>query len=167
VARQLLELGLELTIITNSLPVTQLIATQASPGVQLIAVGGMLRALSQSSVGPYAIRTVADHFADHAFLSVKALASTGVLADADPLEAEVKRAMIAQARAPVLLIIDSSKYGAMGLNAIAPLSSMSRVMTHGLHEPELKGLRAFGVPVQTVGTAEPAPENSSSPATKG
>ena len=166
VARQVLELGLELTIITNSLPVTQLIAVQGAPEVALITVGGMLRGLSQSFVGPYAIRTVADHFADHAFVSVKALAPTGVLADADPLEAEVKRTMIAQAREAVLLI-DSSKFGAMGLNAIGPVSAMSLVLTHGLGDVELRALRTFGVPVRSAGDAPVGPENSSGPATKG
>jgi DeoR/GlpR family transcriptional regulator of sugar metabolism len=152
VAREMLELGLELTIITNSLPVTQLIAAQGTSVVELIAVGGMLRALSQSFVGPYAVRTVVDHFADHAFVSVKALAGTGVMADADPLEAEVKRTMIAQARQSVLLI-DHTKFASMGLNAIGPVSSMSLLLTHGLHETEVGSLGRFGVPVRAVGVA--------------
>jgi DeoR/GlpR family transcriptional regulator of sugar metabolism len=148
-ARQVIELGLELTIITNSLPVTQLIATQAAPGIELISVGGMLRAVSQSFVGPTAVRAVEDHFADHAFLSIKALAPDGVLADADPLEAEVKRAMIGQAREPVLLV-DHSKLTARGLNAIGPLSRMALVLAHGLHEADLRALRKLGTPVRVV-----------------
>ena len=148
-AHKMLELGLELTIITNSLPVTQLVASQATPGIDLIAVGGTLRALSQSFVGPYAVRTIADHFADHAFVSIKALAAGGVLADADPLEAEVKRTMIAQARESVLLV-DRSKFTGRGLNAIGPLRDLSLVLAHGVHESDLRPLRAAGVPVRCV-----------------
>jgi DeoR/GlpR family transcriptional regulator of sugar metabolism len=109
----------------------------------------MLRAVSQSFVGPTAVRAVEDHFADHAFLSIKALAPDGVLADADPLEAEVKRAMIGQAREPVLLV-DHSKLTARGLNAIGPLSRMALVLAHGLHEADLRALRKLGTPVRVV-----------------
>ena len=155
VARQIIELSLELTLVTNSLAVMQLVASQSSTNVSLIGVGGLLRQLTQSFVGPDAVRTVQGHFCDHAFLSVKALAPTGVLADADPLEAEVKRAIIAQAREPVLLI-SASKLTAQGLNAIGPLADLSLVLAHGVSEAELKPLRAFDVPVRVLGAAPAA-----------
>lgn len=148
-AREILELGLELTLITNSLPVMQLIAAQSNAHVELIGVGGLLRGLSQSFVGPDAVRTISGHFADHAFLSVKALAPTGVLADADTLEAEVKRTMIAQAREPVLLVAQS-KLAARGLNAIGPLSDLSLVLAYGADEAELAPLRSHDVPVRVL-----------------
>ena len=149
VARQVIELGLELTLITNSLAVMGLVANQSAPNITLIGVGGLLRQLTQSFVGPDAIRTINGHFCDHAFLSVKALAPTGMLADADALEAEVKRAMIAQAREPILLI-SASKLAARGLNAIGPVTDLSQILAHGVSEDELKPLRALDVPVRVV-----------------
>jgi DeoR/GlpR family transcriptional regulator of sugar metabolism len=149
VARRILELGLELTLVTNSLPVMQLVAAQAPPNVELVAVGGLLRKLTQSFVGPHAIRTIESHFTDHAFVSVKALTETGVLADVDPLEAEVKRAMIAQANGAVLLI-DRTKLSARGLNAIGPVTQVSLVLAHGVPASDLRGLQKFDVPVRVV-----------------
>lgn len=149
VARQILDAGIETTLLTNSLPVMQLVGAQAPPNVDLVAVGGLLRPLTQSFVGPYAVRTIQGHFVDHAFLSIKALSPTGVLTDADPLEAEVKRAMIAQANQSVLLI-DHSKLAARGLNAICPASELSLVIAHGTRDDELRVLLDAGVAVRSL-----------------
>ena len=72
-----------------------------------MCVGGTLRRLARSFVGPAAVRTVEAHYADRVLLSVKGLTANGVMTDADPLEAEVKRAMIAQSGVSVLLVDDS------------------------------------------------------------
>ncbi len=149
VARRVVELGLEVTLITNSLPVMALISAQAPANVELVAVGGLLRTLTQSFVGPAAVRTVEAHFPDRAFISVRALTDDGVLTDVDPLEAEVKRGMIAQAGEAVLLI-DRSKLTVRGLNAIGPLSGVSLVLAHGFHDAELRRLRALDAVVQVV-----------------
>jgi DeoR/GlpR family transcriptional regulator of sugar metabolism len=149
VARRILELGLEITLVTNSLPVMQLVAAQAPTNVELVAVGGLLRTLTQSFVGPHAIRTVEGHFTDHAFVSIRALMNNGLLADVDPLEAEVKRAMIAQANESILLI-DRSKLSARGLNAIGPVSDVSLVLGHGMEPADLRMFHRLGVPVRVV-----------------
>ena len=52
-------------------------------------------------VGPAAVRTVREHFADKLFMSVKGLARDGSLTDPDPLECEVKRAMIERAEGSI------------------------------------------------------------------
>jgi DeoR/GlpR family transcriptional regulator of sugar metabolism len=153
VAKAIVELGLELTLVTNSLVIMGLVAGQGTSHVDLIGVGGLLRQLTQSFVGPDAVRTISGHFCDHASLSVKALAPSGVLADADPLEAEVKRAMITQARERVLLVA-ASKLSARGLNAIGPLSEISLVLAHGVSDADLKPLRGFEVPVRVLGAVD-------------
>jgi DeoR/GlpR family transcriptional regulator of sugar metabolism len=149
VARRILELGLEATLLTNSLPVMHAIASQAPPNVELVAVGGLLRMLTQSFVGPDAIDTVMGHFADRAFLSIKVLTAKGALADADPLEAEVKRCMITQSTKAVLLI-DRSKLSGRAAARIAPASELALVLAHGVRERELAPLKAAGVMVQMV-----------------
>ncbi len=149
VARRILELGLEVTLLTNSLPVMHLVASQAPPNIELVAVGGSLRTLTQSFVGPRAVELVRGHFADRTFLSVKTLTPTGALADADPMEAEVKRSMIAHASEAVVLI-DSSKLTGRGLVAIAPASEAALVLAYGVRERDLAPLRSTGVRVQIV-----------------
>ena len=95
-------------MLTNSLPIMTLLASDAGPNVELIGIGGTLRALTRSFVGAGATRTVNEHYADRLFLSVKGVVDGDTLTDADSLEADVKRTMIAHARDAVLLI-DGSK----------------------------------------------------------
>ena len=150
VARRIVEIGLGVTVITNSLPVMEIIAASETPNVRLVGVGGTLRPLTRSYVGPYAVHTVRGHFADRLFLSVKGVTRDGVLTDADELEAEVKRTMIAQAEEPVLLL-DDSKLGARGQNAIAAVTDVATVLAHGAPQSALAPLRASGVRVEVVG----------------
>jgi DeoR/GlpR family transcriptional regulator of sugar metabolism len=149
VARRIVDLGLGVTVITNSLPVMEAVASRETPNVNLIGIGGTLRPLTRSFCGPYAIHTILGHFADRMFLSVKGVTRDGVLTDADELEAEVKRAMIAQSEESVLLL-DDSKLGARGQNAIARVTEVSTVLAHGAPTSALEPLKATGVDLKVV-----------------
>jgi DeoR/GlpR family transcriptional regulator of sugar metabolism len=110
----------------------------------------VLRRLTRSFVGPFAVRTVEGHFADRLFLSVKGLIDTGMMTDADPLEAEVKRAMIAQAGDSTLLV-DRSKLQVRGLSVVASVAALSTVLAHGLSATETAPLLAAGGLVRLIG----------------
>lgn len=150
VARRMLEAGLPVTVLTNSLPVMELVFNEGGPDVELIGVGGTLRRLTRSFVGPFAVRTIEGYFADRLFLSVKGLTERGVMTDADALEAEVKRTMIAQAGEATLLV-DRSKLGVRGLSVVAPVSAVSAVLAHGVSEVEATPLRAAGGVLRVLG----------------
>lgn len=108
-----------------------------------------MRKLTLSFVGPHAVRTISSHFADKAFLSVKGVAPEGYLTDPDPLEAEVKRAMIEQSEEPVLLA-DGSKFETRGFSVIAPVSDLALVLAAGASEAQTKTLETVGVEVRIV-----------------
>jgi DeoR/GlpR family transcriptional regulator of sugar metabolism len=149
VARRIVELGIPATVITNGLPAMEAVAAAETPNIKLIGVGGTLRPLTRSYVGPYAVHTILGHFADRMFLSVKGVTEDGMLTDADELEAEVKRAMIAQSREPVLLL-DDSKLGARGQNAIVRVTDVATVLAGGAPPAALENLRASGVALRVV-----------------
>ena len=149
VAQRVLEEGLPLTIITNSLPVMELVGTNESPNVELIGVGGSMRRLTRSFVGPFAVHTVLGHFADRLFLSVKGVTSDGALTDADRLEAEVKATMIAHAE-EAFLLIDDSKLQARGLNAVGRVADLAGVFAYAAKTEALDALRAAGADVRSV-----------------
>src|SRR5438128_1566159 len=94
-ARRIVGHNLRCTLLTNSVPIMELVCAAEAPQVDLIGVGGSLRKLTRSFVGPQALRAVEAHFADHAIFSVRGV-TDGYLTDPDPLEAEIKRAMIAR-----------------------------------------------------------------------
>src|ERR1700742_58278 len=54
VARRIVDLGIGVTVITNSLPVMDVIASRETPSVSLIGIGGTLRPLKRSFVRPHA-----------------------------------------------------------------------------------------------------------------
>jgi DeoR/GlpR family transcriptional regulator of sugar metabolism len=149
VAQRILDEGLELTVITNSLPIMELVGTSSTPNVELIGVCGTLRRLTRSFVGPFAVHTVLGHFADRLFLSVKGVTRDGALTDADPLEAEVKATMIAHAH-EAFLLIDDSKLQARGLNAVGRVADLAGVFTHGVHGRGLAALRQTGADVRAI-----------------
>lgn len=149
VARRLVETGIAATVLTNSLPISQLVLEQGRDGLELISVGGSLRRLTRSFVGPVAVNTVRAHFADRLIFSVKGIADGGILTDADPLEAEVKRAMIEQA-AEAVLLIDRSKLAVRGLSAIAGLDAVSTVLADGLTAAEIEALHSRGPAVSVA-----------------
>jgi DeoR/GlpR family transcriptional regulator of sugar metabolism len=151
VARRILDRGVAVTLLTNSLPIAELVAAQAGPNVELVSLGGTLRRVSRSFVGPRAVESARAHFADRAFISCTGL-TRGVLTEADPLEADLKRAMIAQATTSTALL-DRGKLSARGLNAIAPVTAVGAILAHGFSAGEVAELRAAGATVDLAATA--------------
>lgn len=150
------------TVVTNSLPIIDLIAGNARETIELIVAGGQLRRISRSFVGPVAVEALKRHWTDRAFLSVKGIAPDGTLTDADPLEAEVKRTMIGQAGKATLLV-DGGKLDRRGLSVIGPVSDCSDVLVAGL-EAGSELLSAIDVPGVAVHRLDaggtPAPEGA-------
>ena len=109
----------------------------------------MFRALTLSFVGPCTIRMVGSHRADRTFFSVKGITPEGQLTEANPLEAEVKRAMIRQAVSPVLLV-DGRKFERQALSVITHVSEVSLVMTADARKSYVEALIDWGVDVQSV-----------------
>jgi DeoR/GlpR family transcriptional regulator of sugar metabolism len=159
VAREIVAAGIAATVLTNSLPIMALLASEAGPNLELIGVGGTLRALTRSFVGAVATRTVNEHYADRLFLSVKGVVDGDTLTDADSLEADVKRTMIAHARESVLLI-DGSKLTERGLIAIAPLSAIAIALAADIDPDQAVALGRAGTTVRIVRPEEPVPSGA-------
>ena len=148
VTRELVGRGIAASIITNSVPVMQLVTT-GDANIELTGVGGRLRKLTLSLVGPAAVRMILDHFADKLFLSVKGLAGDGSLTDPDALECEVKRAMIERAEESILLL-EPDKLTARGSHRIASAEEISLVLAADLSQDQVAQIQRRGVRVECV-----------------
>ena len=148
--QSLLVAGRRLTVLTNSIPVMDLVAQTDAPHVSLIGLSGSLRAATRSFVGPQTIDAIERHFADKLIFSVKGVTRGGTLTEADALEAEVKAAMAARARES-LLLVDGSKFEATGLSAIADIETVSRVLVADTAREHITPLRRRGITVEEVG----------------
>jgi DeoR/GlpR family transcriptional regulator of sugar metabolism len=148
-ARRLVRENLQCTLLTNSVPIMQLVCELDAPQIEVIGAGGTLRKLTRSFVGPQAIRTIEAHFADHVLFSVRGLTEDGFLTDPDPLESEVKRAMIKRARHAVMLI-DGSKFDRPALTQIAHVGEIGLILAADVDEASLKPLVRAGIEVRRV-----------------
>ena len=148
-ARRVLAGTSGVTCLTNLVPVMNLFSTADPSGASMVGLGGIFRALTLSFVGPCTIRTIESYMANRAFISVKGITAEGYLTDINPLEAEVKRAMIRQSERPVLLV-DGRKFEQRGFSVIAHVSEVSLVVTADARRSHVEALISSGVDVQSV-----------------
>jgi DeoR/GlpR family transcriptional regulator of sugar metabolism len=147
--RDLLAAGRRMTVLTNSLPVMDLVAQSDHGNVDLIGLAGTLRKATRSFVGPQTVEAIERHFADKLLFSVNGLAPGGILTDADPLEAEVKRAMISRARQAVLLV-DGSKFDRPALTQITDVNQVGVILAADVPDAALRPLVRAGLDVRRV-----------------
>jgi DeoR/GlpR family transcriptional regulator of sugar metabolism len=137
------------TILTNSVPIMDLFHAGAPPKIDLVGLGGILRRLTLSFVGPQTVSSVRAHFADKAFLSVKGVTRDGYMTDPDPLETEVKRTMIERSETSIL-VVDGRKFESRGLIEIGHLSQVSLVLTSEVPEDVRRSMGSMGAEVRDV-----------------
>jgi DeoR family transcriptional regulator, aga operon transcriptional repressor len=135
IARQLKSVSLKhLTVVTNALNIAAELAERAN--LSLIMIGGMLRQVSNSFVGPQAERMLSDLHADHCFLGVDGLDPEIGPTTPDILEAQLNNLMIRVSR-EVTIVADASKIGRRSLSSMGSLSSIRRLITDDRIDPEM------------------------------
>jgi DeoR/GlpR family transcriptional regulator of sugar metabolism len=147
--RSVLAAGVPVTVLTNSVPVMELVARSGLPQAELIGLAGSLRKSTQSFVGPATIEAIERHFADKALFSVNGVAPDGILTEADPLEAEVKRRMLKRSGTTILML-DGSKFERAGLSAIAAIQSVDKVLLVDAQPAQVAFLASAGVDTEEI-----------------
>lgn len=115
-----------ITVITHAVNIAQEFLD--NPKVCVIMIGGVMRHVSGSFVGPQAERFIRELHADHFFLGVDGIDSDFNLSTPDLLEAQLNKMMM-QAAHEVTVIADASKFGRRSLSMISPISKVRRVVT--------------------------------------
>jgi DeoR family transcriptional regulator of aga operon len=132
-----------LTVITNGLNIAIELAKLSQ--VRLIVVGGMLRHVSHSVVGPHAEQMLQGLNADRLFLGVDGLDVNIGLMTPDILEAQLNAQLIRVAR-EVTVVADATKFRRRSLSLIAKLESVHRIITDDTIDPETAAtIRAKGI----------------------
>lgn len=121
-----------LTVITNALNTAAELTDV--PSLSLIMIGGILRQVSNSFVGPQAERMLSDLYADHCFVGVDGLDPEVGPTTPDILEAQLNSLMIRVSR-EVTIVADASKIGRRSLSPIGSLSSIRRLITDDRIDP--------------------------------
>jgi DeoR/GlpR family transcriptional regulator of sugar metabolism len=114
-----------LTVVTNSLRAAHELAGH---GPRLILIGGELRRLSQTMVGPLTRQVLQELHLDKAFMGTIGLSAAEGMTTTDPSEAFTKELVMRQAR-QVILLADSSKAGKVAFARAGGLDEVDVVIT--------------------------------------
>jgi DeoR family transcriptional regulator of aga operon len=137
-----------LTVITNALNIAVELAD--IPGITLIMIGGLLRPVSCSFVGPQAEAMMNEFHADRLFLAVDGFDLENGLSTPDVLEAQLNNVMIRSAK-EVNVVTDFSKLGRRSVSKIGPLDKIRRLITDNRATQEFtEALRKKGIEVIEV-----------------
>ena len=149
IARHLKRLKMQpLTVITNALNIA--IELADSPGISLIMIGGLLRPVSCSFVGPQAEAMMNEFHANRLFLAVDGFDLENGPSTPDVLEAQLNNVMIRSAR-EVNVVTDFSKLGRRSVSRIGPFNRIRRLITdHRAPQEFTEGLRKSGIEVIEV-----------------
>lgn len=133
-----------LIVLTNSAEIATL--AEKGEGARVMLIGGEFRGAGREALGAMALAQIGQLRAAEAILTVAAVTAEGAL-DIDPQEAEVARAMAAQA-GRVTVLADSSKMGRPGVFPVCPLARITRIVTDAMPRSLRQAMEAAGVAVE-------------------
>lgn len=118
--------GNSLVVITHALPIASVLVQSQHIALELI--GGRVRGITGAASGARTAQEYANYRADIAFIGTNGLAADFGLSTPDPLEAAVKRSLVASARR-VVLLADGSKFDHETLVRFASLDAIDTLVT--------------------------------------
>lgn len=146
VARQLRARKVQpVTIITNALNIASELIDAL--GISVIVVGGLMRPVSCSFVGPQSEAMLKEFHADRLFLAVDGFDLEIGASTPDVFEAQLNGLMMHAAK-DVTIVADSSKLGRRSVSRIGPLEKINRLITDSRAPADfVEALRKKGVEV--------------------
>ncbi len=122
----LLPQDIDLTVVTNSIPIAATLATRSN--IQLHLLGGHVRPITLAMVGAWPQDALKSLSVDVAFLGINGLTPERGLTTPDLEEARIKGAFVDAARRTVVLA-DHTKFGREDFGHVASLSDVDVVIT--------------------------------------
>lgn len=142
VARQLV--GRALHVVTNSLPIVNLLANQ--PEIELIQIGGYLFPKTGVALGPLAVSALSQIHVRRLFMSVGGITEQGLF-NTNTLLVETERQMMLSAE-EVVVVTDSSKLGHSALAHLCPLQKVHQlIVDSGITDEWKRILESAGIKV--------------------
>jgi len=125
-ARRLTEVP-GLTVLTNSVPVADVLYKDGRPDQTVILSGGV-RTPSDALVGPFAVDVIRSLHVDLVFMGTHGMDSRSGFTTPNILEADTNRALIASGRR-LIVLADHTKWGIVGISSVARLDGADTIIT--------------------------------------
>jgi DeoR/GlpR family transcriptional regulator of sugar metabolism len=129
--------GRPLTIITNSLPIINILADD--PQVNLIALGGIFRASERSFIGHITEQSLQDLRADKVIIGIHAVSLEHGLTN-DYLPETMTDRTILQIGQKVVIVADHTKFGRVSTVHVAPVEKVNTIVTDSQVDGEMVDL---------------------------
>ena len=147
-----------LTVVTNSLKVAEVLYNQGRRDLTVVLTGG-IRTPSDGLVGPIAVHAIRSLHVDLVIMGVHGIDERAGLTTPNLLEADTNHAFVDSARR-LVVIADNTKWGVVGLSQIAPLESVSTLITDDrMPQPAVDLLRQRIGEVICVSPQQSSPSN--------
>ncbi len=135
-AQRLVEIP-RITVVTNSIRVTDVLHHSGRPDQTTILTGGT-RTPSEALVGPFAVAALRTVHVDLVFVGVHGMDTQSGFTCPNLLEAETDRALIDAGRR-LVVVADHTKWGVIGISSIASLDQADVLITDSGIDPEARG----------------------------
>ncbi len=122
-----------LTVLTNSVPVADVLYRDGRPDQTVILSGGV-RTPSDALVGPFAVEVIRSLHVDTVFMGTHGMDARSGFTTPNILEAETNRALIEAGRRLVVLA-DHTKWGIIGISSVARLEEADTIITDSGLDP--------------------------------
>jgi len=139
------DIAAALTVVTNALNIATELTVRHQ--IKIVVTGGVARPQSYELTGPFAGSVLDEVIIDVAFLGVEAIDPIVGAAARHEDEARVNRHIASRAR-KVVVVTDSSKFGARAFACIWPAAEIAAVITDDGVDPEIaRQFRELGVEI--------------------
>ena len=137
-----------LTVLTNALPIANLLAESES--IETIVLGGVLRRNERSLFGPMAERALESVYMDAGYFGCAGIHPTAGITNHHPFEAAASRLAMSHCGS-VVVMADSDKFDTIATNRIAGLDQIDLLLTNARPAAELaSALEAADITVVTT-----------------
>ncbi|MGO9464646.1 MAG: DeoR/GlpR family DNA-binding transcription regulator [Isosphaeraceae bacterium] len=154
VARALV--GRRLQVVTNSLPIAQLLAS--SPQTDLILIGGYIYPRTGVALGPLAIASMQSIRVRTAILGAGGIVAEGIY-NSNSLLVETERQMM-ECGQEVMIVADHTKFGRLALARLCGLADVDQVVVDSaLSDQDRAMLEGAGVSIHEAAVSEPRASN--------
>ncbi|MGZ6267450.1 MAG: DeoR/GlpR family DNA-binding transcription regulator, partial [Candidatus Limnocylindrales bacterium] len=123
-----------LTVLTNSVPVADVLYRDGQPDQTVILTGGV-RTPSDALVGPFAVEVIRSLHVDTVFMGTHGMDVGSGFTTPNLLEAETNRALMAAGRR-VIVLADHTKWGTIGISSVGRLDAADTIVTDSGLDPE-------------------------------
>jgi DeoR/GlpR family transcriptional regulator of sugar metabolism len=127
-----------LTVVTNSVPVAQLLHESGGGGHVVVLTGGV-RTPSDALVGPVAVSALQGLHVDRLFLGAHGIDRSAGLTTPNLVEAETNRALVRASRS-VCVLADHTKVGIVGLSTFMQLAEVDTLITDAGMPPRARAI---------------------------